>query len=143
MQRWAGSDQALDLAFLRRCYWTILAAIALVGAFAGVYGSPAWAGHYVAIGLWTAVNALILARLLLAATARPKRRIEALLLAPAKIAWLACVVFYCMEWSPAPSAVAAGVLTPVGVFMLKFLGWLWVHTRPTAALSKSKAEARN
>lgn len=136
-----GLNPALDLAFLKRCYWALMASVLVIGAFASVYFSAPWAGHYVVAGLWMNVNAVLLARLLWAATSTPRRLAPVLLLLLGKLLWYGCLAVYCLEWRPAPGALVAGALTPPGVFVLKALGWAWVHQRRIPAEASFPTEA--
>jgi hypothetical protein len=100
-----------------------------VAAFGAAAISPWWAAHYFVVGQWMNLNAGLLGRLLLAFTSHPTRLFEGLIWAVAKVVWLATLFVYC--WlagaSQHPSAIVAGVLTLFAVFMLKALGWAWVH----------------
>lgn len=93
-----------------------------VALFAAVYIALSWAAHYLAVGLWMLANALILARLLLSATAQPPRKRSIAALAACKIAWLAALFVYCLRMQPPPGAIVAGLLTIFAVLLLKVLG---------------------
>ena len=124
--------EPLDLAFLRRCYWANVAATFLLGLVAAVCISGRWAGHYLVVSFWMTVNALLLARLLLAFSAKAKRRAQALLLVIGKVGWYGCLGLYCYEWRPPAGAIVCGALTPFVVFLLKFAGWVWVQRQKEA-----------
>ena len=126
-----GPARTLDRKFLFLCFWATLVG-SLGGGFVGaaVVGWR-WGTHYVIVAIWMALNALILARLLLAATSKPSRPFVIWNLAGLKFFWLGLIVWYCWRFEAwrHPTAVAAGVVTLFVVFMVRFLRWVRASSR--------------
>jgi hypothetical protein len=78
-----------------------------------------------------ALNSLILARLLLAATSKPSRRFVVWSLGGLKFIWLGLIVWYCWRFEAwrHPTAIAAGVLTLFVVFLVRFFRWVRESSR--------------
>lgn len=136
-------DAHLDQAFLKRTFRTSMAFTAFAALVGAVYIGMSWGGHYLAAGFWININAVLLARLLLAFVAKPQRPIEAALFGLGKVFWFACLFGYCAFLQPPASALLAGLMTLPFVFFLKVMGLAWAKPQRGAAGHNDNSGVKN
>ena len=125
--------------FLRRTALATLATLILVTMTVTVYGIPAWAGYYLATGLWSLVF-LALTPLIVKAIMFDRRPLAGLGLAAVKVVWLGLMLAFCLHWSAKAAspmvfktALIAGVTTPLAVIVLRAVGAACEHRSGAAS----------
>ncbi len=138
--RQAAKSAALDLPFLGRLVIVALSLTLIVAATAAFF-SPRWALDYLLVGLWMAGNAVLLGYLLWAGTSQPRRLFTLFILAPVKIVWLCLLFVFCLYFSPAPSAIVAGLTS----FFVAVAGAVlqWMQKQAIAASRQSPPDGKS
>lgn len=141
---------ALNFAFLKRTAIATLITALLVGLFAAVYYSPAWAGRYLIFALWS-LTFFILTAFIFKAMAFSRDRILGFSLILAKLALLVGIFFIMMAWPipegeahrPQALAMFLGISTPLFVLVLRVIGFMSELAKKAKPNKKSTPEQPN
>lgn len=133
--------KGLDWTFLRRTAAATVVISLLIALFSSVYYSMAWGGRYLAFSIWSLVffslTALILKSLML-----DQNRVRGMVFVGLKVLWVMALISIPFVWPIEGAdvrshgiAMVAGITTPLGVVVLRALGFLMEPRRKGLSLA--------